>query len=155
MMSAPPSSARFNSSSSWTSDLHVVGNTLCHIDDRIQADLKCLKVAAIHSNDVRAALKRALQFFFVMDFTQGIQIQDARVIQQPTKRSIIQGGENQQDGVGVMSAGLGNLKFIDNEIFAQAWQLSSGRSLKQVGQRSMKELFVGKHRQRGCSTASQ
>ena len=54
----------------------------------------------------------------------------------------------------MVSAGFSDLKFIDNEIFAQARKTRSGRSFQQIGQRSMKELFIGKHGQRGCSATS-
>ena len=69
---------------------HVIGNALRQIDQRIQADLKRLEIAAVHADDIRSALNRALQFLFIMDFTQGIQVQRAGVIQKPAESGIIQ-----------------------------------------------------------------
>ena len=58
-----------------------------------------------------------------MHFTERVKVQSAGVIQQAAEGGVVQGRHNQQHGVGMVGAGLSNLKFIDDKIFAQAWQL--------------------------------
>ena len=73
---------------------HVIGNAFRQIDQRIQTDLEGLKIAAIHADNICAAFKGALEFLFIMDFTQSIQVQSASVIQQPAESSIVQRRHN-------------------------------------------------------------
>src|ERR1051326_3702452 len=97
---------------------HVVGNAAGQIDYGIQADLKCLEISAVHPDDVRSTFNRPLQLFFVMNFTKRIKVQSAGVIQQSAEGGVAKGPHNNNNSVGMVSAGLSNLEFIHNKIFA-------------------------------------
>src|SRR5579859_289566 len=122
---------------------HMVGNAGGHVTERVQADLKSLEITAVHADNVGPALQRASQLLFIVDFAQCVEVQGAGKIEQAPERFVVQRSQNQQDGIGMMGACFGDLKFVDDEVFAQAWQLGSGRSFQQISQRSVKELFIG------------
>ncbi len=56
---------------------------------------------------------------------------------------LIEGGDDQQDGVGAVRPGLDDLEFIDDEILAQAGKRSGRRCLAQVVERALEKLLVG------------
>ncbi len=60
---------------------NVVGNAGSQFNHRVQADLKRAKITAVYADNVRAAIQGALQFIFVVDFTEGIQVQSAGIVQ--------------------------------------------------------------------------
>src|ERR1700690_642600 len=62
---------------------------------------------------------------------------------------LIEGGHNQQNGIGPVSSRFHNLDLIDDEILAQTRKGAVGRGLAQIVERALKELFVGQHREGG------
>src|SRR5207302_10772004 len=92
---------------------YVIGNAAGQVDHGIQTHLKRLEIATVHADDVRSTLNRPLQLFFVMHFAENVKVQSAGVIQQAAEGRVVQGRHNQQHGIGMVSAGLSNLEFVE------------------------------------------
>ena len=91
---------------------------------------------------VTAGIERSLQLLFVMRFAQNVQSLHSRDPGQRYQLFLIEGGGNQQDGVGAVRSGFDDLQFVDDEIFAQAGKRTAGGGLAQIFQRALEELFV-------------
>jgi hypothetical protein len=83
--------------------------------------------------------------FFVMSFAQHVELVGAGVAREGSKVFLIEGGDDQQDGVSAICPRLYDLEFIEDEILAQAGERCGGRRLAQIGERTLKELLVSKH----------
>ena len=84
-----------------------------------------------------------------MRFAQNVEAVRSRDPGQRYQFFLVEGGDNQQDGVGAIGPGFDDLEFIDDEILAQAGKRTAGRGLAQIVQRALEKLFVGQNRQRG------
>ena len=107
------------------------------------------QIAAVDADQVTAGIEGALQFLFVMSFAQNVEAMRSRDSGQRYQFFLIEGGDNQQDGVGSVCSGFHDLEFIDDKIFAQAGKRTAGRGLAQIVQRALEKRFVGQYRQGG------
>ena len=71
------------------------------------------------------------------------------LVAQVAERGVGVGGDDEQNGVGANGAGFEDLKRVEDEVLAQAGNVDDVGRLLEVGERALKELFVGEDRQRG------
>src|SRR5262249_27175264 len=105
---------------------HVVGDQRAEFHCRVEVHLKSAQVAAIHTDDIRPAFQRALQFILVVYLAEHVQFQCSSALQQVPESSVIQGGKNEENGVGAAGPGFQDLEIVNDEVLAQAGQIGSG-----------------------------
>src|ERR1700719_1869249 len=84
-----------------------------------------------------------------MDLTQNVEAMGLRDFHQSNQLVLLERGDDQQDRVGAIGLRFQYLKFIDDEVLAQAGKRTARRGFAQVIERSLKKLLVRQHRKRG------
>jgi len=100
-------------------------------------DFEGAQIAAVDADQITTGVERSLQFRFVMRFAQNVEAERSCESSQRHQFLLIERGDNQQDRIGAICSGLHNLKFIDDEILAQAGKGTAGRGFAQIVQRAL------------------
>jgi len=64
---------------------------------------------------------------------------------------LVEGGDDEQDGIGAMRSRLQNLKFIHDKIFSQTGDSGAFGGQAQIVERALKELRLSEHGKRSST----
>ena len=107
------------------------------------------QVAVVDPDQRRAGGERAVEFFRVVDFDQHVHAERAPEVAQAAQARIVEGGDDQQDGVGTDRARLVDLVLVDGEVLAQHRQRAGGARGDQEILMALEKVAIGEHRQAG------
>src|SRR5208282_2204589 len=83
-----------------------------------EIDFEGAQITAVDADQVTTGIERALQFLFIMSFAQNVEAVRCGDPRQRYQFFLVEGGDNQQNGIGAVCPGFDDLKFIDDEILA-------------------------------------
>ena len=97
-----------------------VGNFFGELQRGVERDFECAQIAAVDADQVTAGVESALEFLLVVGFAEDVEMVRARAARKRDEFFLIERGYDEQDSIGRVCPGFDDLKFVDDEILAQA-----------------------------------
>src|SRR5204863_9615301 len=91
-----------------------------------QVNFERVEIAAVRANQIAPGVERALQFAFVVDLTQNVQVISLSAARKRSQVILLESSNDQQDGIRAMRSRFQDLEVIDDEVFAQTGKGSRG-----------------------------
>ena len=86
----------------------------------VEVHVKGVEVAIVDADEVASGDEGAVEFGGIVDFAEDVELQCERATVKSKQFVLGERGDDQQDGVGAMGAGLEQLELVDDEVLAQA-----------------------------------
>jgi len=116
-----------------------------------EANFEGLEVAVVHAIGIAAQILDEVDLFGGMDFTKNVEAIPVGDHREVIQIAVAERGGDEEDGVGAMSAGFGDLILVDDEVFAKAGKFGGSGSDFKVVQAALEERLVGEDGERGGS----
>ncbi|MNT32298.1 hypothetical protein D3C72_1681710 [compost metagenome] len=127
---------------------HPVWDARRQLASAIQIDTQVAQIAVIDTDHARFQSNGPLQLFFADHFGQHAHVQAVRNRSQLTVLIVVQHGQHQQNGVGLIEARQIDLIRVDNKVFAQHRLCHRLADQRQEVEAALEVFFIGQHRDR-------
>lgn len=117
----------------------------------LHADLERFEVAVVDADDAGIGGKGAIEFGAGVNFDEGFHSEFAAEGEKIAKKTVVEGGNNQKETVGVVGARLPNLPGIEDKILAEGGKRDSLAGITEIFQRAAEEFAFGENGKGGGS----
>jgi hypothetical protein len=121
----------------------LIGDLFAEVVSGLEVDFEGFEVAIVDANDLGVGVEGAIEFFAIVDFDEDIELEGLRFLEKIEVSFLIEGGDDEEDGVGSGDDGFVDLGFVDDEIFPEDGDIDGLFDLGEEGEVALKVFFVG------------